>query len=46
MGDRATLEQQVSALDSERNARRAAIARQLANRQDCIRLEKLYPVGV
>jgi hypothetical protein len=44
VGDRATLERRVSALETERNARRATIEWQFTNRQARIKLKNLYPV--
>jgi hypothetical protein len=46
VGDMTTLEQRVSALEAERNARRAAIEWQFTNRQARVKLKKLYPIGV
>ena len=43
VGDLATLEQRVSALEAERNARRAPIEWQFTNRQARVKLKKLYP---
>jgi len=39
-----TLEQRVSALEAERNARRATIEWQFTSPQARIKLKKLYPV--
>jgi hypothetical protein len=44
VGDLATLEQRVSALEAERNARRAAIDWQFTNRRARVKLKQLYPV--
>jgi hypothetical protein len=44
VGDRATLEQRVQALEEERNARGATIDWQFTSRQARIKLKKLYPV--
>jgi hypothetical protein len=43
VGDTATLEQRVRALEAERNARRATINWQFTNRQARVKLKKLYP---
>lgn len=42
--DTATLERRVSALEDERNARRATIDWQFSNQQARVKLKKLYPV--
>ncbi len=42
--DLATLERRVSALEAERNARRATIEWQFTNRQARVKLKRLYPV--
>ncbi len=42
--DPATLQQQVRALEAERNERRATIERQFTSRQARIKLKKHYPV--
>jgi len=44
VGDTATLEQRVRALEAERNERRATIEWQFTNRQARDKLRKLYPV--
>lgn len=44
VGDMTTLEQRVSALEAERNARRATIEWQFTSPQARIKLKKLYPV--
>jgi hypothetical protein len=44
VGDRATLERRVRALEDERNARRATIDWQFTNRQARVKLKRLYPV--
>jgi DDE superfamily endonuclease len=44
VGDMATLEQRVSALEAERNARQATIDWQFTSRQARVKLKRLYPV--
>jgi hypothetical protein len=44
VGDTPTLQQRVSALEDERNARRATIDWQFTNRKARVKLKKLYPV--
>jgi DDE superfamily endonuclease len=44
VADMQTLEQRVSALEAERNARRATIGWQFTSRQARVKLKNLYPV--
>jgi hypothetical protein len=44
VGDTATLQRRVSALEAERNARRATIEWQFTSRQARVKLKRLYPV--
>jgi hypothetical protein len=44
VGDRATLERRVKALEDERNTRQATIDWQFTNRHARVKLKKLYPV--
>jgi hypothetical protein len=44
VGDTATLERRVRALEDERNARQATIDWQFTNRQARVKLKQLYPV--
>jgi hypothetical protein len=45
VGDRATLEERVQALEAERNAQHVTIEWQFTARQARVKLKKLYPVA-